>query len=219
MEKYNSEVRSQADLIFKNTFNEISTVGEDNMIDLIMRPNDSKILSDWLNEQDVKDLGDEFDAVENVKIRFEEWVTEKYQEEINEWWSEQEHYPMWNTIFEAKEDLTSDNIMADVDGLYDLGIGVIRPTIDTNACLFIAGAGYDFYTAHWIPLFIKWGWLDAERITKEAEREAETFENTNTHKPELIDWSIFTDVLVKLSRNKDKTIKRHAEGLLKALKL
>lgn len=35
----------------------------------------------------------------------------------------------------------------------------------------------------------------------------------------LVDWNSFSDTLIRLGENKDKTISRHSKGLLSALKL
>ena len=150
------EERDKASILFDRNFNNLSfelfkkAVGEGAVIDLIQNPSDEKIIEKY--KEDVKD-----DRDEKEKISDEELLNaclERYQES--------EHYPMWSTIFEAKDNFLSEKIMNDIDGLYDLGIGVIGPTDDTLACLFIAGAGYDFYNAHWIPLFKHWDWIKEE---------------------------------------------------------
>lgn len=44
-------------------------------------------------------------------------------------------------------------------------------------------------------------------------------ELTNNKPKDLTDWNKLSDVLCRLAQNKDANIKRHAQGLLKALKL
>ena len=66
------------------------------------------------------------------------------------------HYPMWGYVFLANR-FFIDSVYMNVDKLYDLGIGVIDH--ETGYYLFIAGAGYDFYEAHWIPLFKELNWI------------------------------------------------------------
>ena len=144
-------IREKAQNLFDRTFNSLNFellkagAGEDKIIEYIERP-DNRVL-----EAEVKD-----------NYIDEEWQAKSEEEKetaIDDWYLESEHYPMWNTIFEAKDNFTSEKIIEDIDGLYKLGIGVIAPTDYTLACLFIAGAGYDFYDHHWIPLFKRWGWL------------------------------------------------------------
>ena len=232
MKNYSQEVRNEAIRLFNLNFNDLSfellkkAIGEDVIIDFIVKPSEKIILEEWLADQDDEKLKDEFsqaraddkeieNAYSNNDEGFFDWLAEQYQNEIEDWWFEREHYPMWSTIFEASDKMLSDEIMKNIDKLYDLGIGILDETDYTNACLFIASAGYDFYSAHWIPLFIFLGWLNPDEIDKEKE----TFDNTETQKKELIDWNKFSDILMKLARNKNETIKRHSEGLLKALKL
>ena len=148
MKNYSQKLRGEATKKFDQSFNCLSfellkkAIGEDSIfIEYIVAPSN-------LEERAKGDLPNK-----EWKEKSEEEREEAIQEIINE------NYPMWNTVFEAKYDWISDKIMHQVDDLYDLGIGVIAPTDDTLACLFIAGAGYNFYDAHWIPLLINWGWV------------------------------------------------------------
>ena len=198
MKNYSREIQDQAHSLFDNSFNYLNfellkkAVGEDKIFDLIQRPSNEIIKKD-MNEEDFKGK-----------------TEEEKEEAIDEFYSENEHYPMWSTIFEAKDNFISEKIIEDIDGLYELGIGVIAPTDDTNACLFIAGAGYNFYDAHWIPLFLHWDWIKE----KEEKKLPKSFVSG-----ELINWNTFTEILLKLAKNRDETIKRHSNGLLKALNL
>lgn len=56
-----------------------------------------------------------------------------------------------------------------------------------------------------------------DNLPMSKEKNGDIYEEAD--KVELIDWNKFSGVLVKLSENKDKTISRHATGLLKSLKL
>lgn len=59
------------------------------------------------------------------------------------------NYPMWDTLFEWKHgsgEYANDDAQAS-------GFGVVEGFGDFNNMLFVAGAGYDFYESHWIPLF------------------------------------------------------------------
>ena len=83
----------------------------------------------------------------------------RYYNEAMDYWTEQENYPMWGTLFEAKDQFMCNWILKHIDELYDIGIGVMDGGDYFNAMLFIAGAGYSFYEAHWIPLYVdllKW---------------------------------------------------------------
>ncbi len=193
------KIQERASELFDKTFNALSfellkkALGEDSINDYIERPSNDIV------EKEAKGNFTDEDWKEMNKEQREEAMNEHLNE----------HYPMWLTIFEAKESFISEKIIEDVDKLYELGIGVIASTDFSEACLFIAGAGYDFYEAHWIPLFIHWGWIDEKEMKEKKER--------NEIKP--INWNEFGKTLERLAENRDETIKRHANGLLKALKL
>ena len=61
-----------------------------------------------------------------------------------------EHYPMWGTLF-------STNANIDVDVLWQNGLGLIDS--EWGNMIFVTGCGYDFYEAHWIPLFKQLKWI------------------------------------------------------------
>lgn len=67
------------------------------------------------------------------------------------------NYPMWGWVF-ACDSFWTDSDYMNVDKLHRLGIGVLEDA-EGNQYLFISGAGYDFYDAHWIPLFKEVGWI------------------------------------------------------------
>lgn len=74
-------------------------------------------------------------------------------------------YPMWNTIFEVSNEFMENDINNNIDEIQELGFGIIHPISDSrgellNTSLFFKGAGYDFYEAHWIPLFNLLGFFD-----------------------------------------------------------
>lgn len=101
-----------------------------------------------------------------------EWAKEKgadfYKEELNDFisiehesdfdrWRDErgnENYPMWNTCFEFREEPSEDVIQAAIDA----GFGVIEGMEDFNTTLFVAGCGYSFYGAHWIPFMLNLPW-------------------------------------------------------------
>lgn len=74
---------------------------------------------------------------------------------------EQANYPMWNTCFEFKHEPSEDILKA----AEEAGFGIIENLGDFNPILFVAGCGYSFYAAHWIPLYLALPWN-----TKEAEK-------------------------------------------------
>ena len=228
MSKYSKAVYSKANQLIDRSFNSIGlglfkkAVGEDAIDDLIQNPSEEVIFNVWLEGQDGDALYDEFaqerdddiDIEENYPLNregFENWLQEQYQNEIETFWTEKGHYPMWMTIFEAKDRWASDKIMDKVDELYELRIGVIKPTDDTLACLFIPSAGYDFFDDHWIPMLELFGWLNVEAIErKEIDKTARKRIAMSEEWLKGLKW------LHSKTTNQD--IKRHAKGLKTALK-
>jgi len=224
MNNYSRAVKDRAYTLFNQNFNSIGfelfkkAIGEGNEIDYIQSPSEDIIFNDWLDNQDEEELRNEFNQgrnddsdIENSypdsEEGFRDWLQEQYQNEIEEFWLEQEHYPMWGTIFEAKDQFLSEKIIENIDELYELGIGVIGDTDDLNACLFIAGDGYDFYDAHWIPMLEHFEWLNVSEIDQNE---------TARKKIEMTDnWLNSLEWLCNKTKNKD--IKRHAKGLQIAL--
>lgn len=65
------------------------------------------------------------------------------------------NYPMWNTLFEFKEQPSKEIVQAAINA----GFGVIEHE-DFNTMLFVSGAGYSFYSAHWIPFYLGLPWVN-----------------------------------------------------------
>ena len=73
-----------------------------------------------------------------------DWAIEDALREITD-----EQYPMWGTLFELRHaDYPND------DACREAGFVVISAFGPFNAMLGVAGCGYSFYGAHWIPLWL-----------------------------------------------------------------
>jgi len=228
MSKYSEAVYSKTNQLFDRSFNSIGlglfkkAIGEDILNELIQKPSKETILNEWVDNQDEEELRIEFHQGRNDDYHiensypdnqegFRDWLQELYQNEIDEFWSERGWYPMWNTIFEAKDRVDSEKIMDSIDELYKLRIGVVEPTDDTLACLFIPSAGYDFDDDHWIPMLKLFGWLNVEAIEKK--------EQDRTARKKIAmseEWLKGLEWLHSKTTNQD--IKRHTKGLQTALK-
>ena len=149
------------------------TLGEDCIFENITRPSQNIITEEWLDHaNDEQELVKEYEEETETKRTDDldawlEWLYEKRQDEIEEYWNESEHYPMWNTIFEARDQNLSDWIGDHIDDLYNIGIGVMTGDREglLNNMLFISGAGYSFFHEHWIPLYtglLKWVKIEQE---------------------------------------------------------
>jgi hypothetical protein len=96
---------------------------------------------------------------------FVEWLEENYNDDVREAYEEYDNnYPMWGTVFVANDNWLSDKIEKEAEKVQACGFGVINSFKNMNAALFVAGAGYDFYEAHWIPFFTEF--LDWIKVTE-----------------------------------------------------
>lgn len=99
---------------------------------------------EWLKENEAEDNEENKKAFCEEDTSFQFFLDQLYSD----------NYPMWNTCFEFKENESGDVIQAAVDS----GFGIIEGLVPFNTILFVAGCGYSFYGAHWIPLFLKLPW-------------------------------------------------------------
>jgi hypothetical protein len=93
---------------------------------------------------------------------FKEWSCEEYEDDIYDWINEQENYPMWNTCFEFRDSFY--NQEESIDKCLSVGLGVIEGLDDFNNLLFMTSAGHSFYSAYWIPLYLKLFPTEAEKF-------------------------------------------------------
>ena len=77
-------------------------------------------------------------------------------------------YPMWDTVFEANDTYLNDKLLGLVEELAEIGLYLLDGFDELNCCVFVQGGGYDFYEAHWIPMFQLLGWIP-ERLLEEQD--------------------------------------------------
>lgn len=135
----------------------------------IIKPSDNIIIEDFFDHYgDLQQFIDEFKELESVEdLTDENWQECEeflsYVENSSEYENykygdfEDSNYPMWGWVF-ACDSFWTDSDYMNVDKLHRLGFGVCED-MEGNQYLFISGAGYDFYDAHWIPLFKAIGWI------------------------------------------------------------
>lgn len=168
--------REQAEYFFNREFSQIEyskleKLNPDNPPE-VKEPSIHIIVKEWLNNgyADRDELLKEYRAEGGLKKsskidekHFFEWIGENNREFDNYRYGDfqQNHYPMWGYVWQCPDFYINSDYM-DIDKLYEIGIGVIEDD-DSDTYLFIAGAGYDFYTSHWIPLFSQLGWIEYEK--------------------------------------------------------
>lgn len=61
--------------------------------------------------------------------------------------------PSWNTMWLIKEPIMEEFILNNIKKVSDLGFTIYKSEEHDCLILGIDGGGYDFYEAHWIPLY------------------------------------------------------------------
>ena len=108
----------------------------------------------------------------NLEEEYEQYLIDEEMEDSEEmqqsfcedqvgfdsWENEQQcqNYPAWNTLFEFKYEPTEEILNA----ARSAGFGIIQGLDYFNCLLFVTGAGYSFYSHHWIPMFLELPWCD-----------------------------------------------------------
>ena len=64
-----------------------------------------------------------------------------------------DYYPMWGTVFSVRDNFLSEKIVENAQKIYEECNIWVGEQEDFGIILGINGAGYDFYEAHWEPLF------------------------------------------------------------------
>lgn len=119
---------------------------------------------DFINDNYSDELKEYFEEYteENIEDNLEDFISyEGIEDEINENFQENqsENYPMWNTIFEFRNEPSENVIQAAINA----GFGVIESNKYFNTSLFVSGYGYSFMAHHWIPFYLGLPWSDSEK--------------------------------------------------------
>lgn len=93
------------------------------------------------------------DTFENVPM----WLVngnEEFQSASLWWGNVDEMEPMWGTAFWFEGDRAfTDFVIEKCDEVCDIGFSILYEEGGLPIALGIDGAGYDFYEAHWKPLY------------------------------------------------------------------
>ena len=171
LQKLESDTRQWVD----QTFNQVSVyvlekVCDNALYEFIEPMSNEDYALEWYNSLD-EDIDMDPD-ISPDDAEFGSWLCEKYEDDIRLWIdanSYDDNYPMWNTCFEFKE--SAPDLWQEL--AVKAGFGIINPIGNDehdyfNTTLFVAGAGYSFYAAHWIPLFLSMPWNEelSQQLTK-----------------------------------------------------
>ena len=131
------------------------------------------IIQRWAGENDKQPFNEE---VVNYELKnhflefytesewdeFKDWSIEEYGSDIQDYIFEQDHYPMYNTLFEFRDSYF--NSEENIEKCMSVGLGVIEGLDSFNNILFMTSAGHSFYSAYWIPLYLKIYESDSEKF-------------------------------------------------------
>lgn len=230
--KFNfTTAREQAEYYFNREFKTISysLIEESvrNGTTEIMMPSTEIIIQEYFDSYSNKNdiLEEYYGGKRKAKKHFDSWIND---EDFIKWAEDQDwfdnykygdlsenHYPMWGWVFGCDSFYVDSDYM-NVDKLWEIGIGVLDH--EDGYFLFIAGAGYDFYEAHWIKLFKEIGWI-SEQTEEQAHREKveEEIQNLRHYLVPFSSLDIATavGVAIKVGENGEwlgKQIEEHCES-------
>ena len=152
------ELRSHASDWVSQTFNYISLdnaekVFDNQMFEYIESKRSEDTANDFLHEYGY--LNEFKDSSFKQMLLF---IDDNYEDEYLEY-IERDNYPMWNTLFEFRDE-PSEKVL---ELAKNAGFGVVRGCEYYGAMLFVHGAGYSFMGAHWIPLYLSLPWVDSKK--------------------------------------------------------
>lgn len=132
---------------YTNSHNEVVEFFQDNALEVT----DTQLEEFSKNSKNTKES---FISVwgEDLWDEFYQWCIDNRDSVIEDMISENENYPMWSTCFEFRDSYTSDE---QTDAIRSVGLGIIDGLEPFNRILFMTSAGHSFYSAYWIPLYIK----------------------------------------------------------------
>jgi hypothetical protein len=149
-----------------------------NLYEYIRKPSKETVFTEWLWEMDsnslIKDYCDDnrldFSKYEEVeqggideifinsysKIHWYTFMSvcfDTYEDDIDDFINEKENYPLWNTLFEFRQDYF--NSEEDSEKCLNVGLGLIEGLEPFNNMVFMTSGGHSFYSSYWIPLYLE----------------------------------------------------------------
>ena len=127
-----------------------------------------EIMEEWAEEIKISDVAEKIESYVSDNGTYEEsfvnafgdlwdsfidYVLDNYEDDIQEYIDEQENYPMWNTLFEFRDDYYNNEITT--EKVIQVGCGIIEGLEPFNNMVFMKSCGHSFYGAYWIPLYFE----------------------------------------------------------------
>ena len=159
----------------------VEKMADGNLYDYIVQPDFSEMVIDYLDDADeiiiIEDycksieINDYQKKIENyisykgnieesfVACIDDDWdgfllfTENEYYDDSQEFIDEQENYPMWNTLFEWRDDYHNGYDTTEI--VISKGCGVVEELDGFNNLIFMKSAGHSFYSAYWIPIYLE----------------------------------------------------------------
>ncbi len=154
-----NKLKDEVDRRVDKDFNEIR-------LDNVQKVNENYFEDIITTEPKMEDVKDFFGDSDLTNAQFEKKHDENEIEEAKDELRRGQEEIMWSTLFEAKDQFLADKIIEMSDKVInDAGFTIIDMSrsndgeYQTGVFLGVNGAGYDFYEAHWVPLYRLFGWV------------------------------------------------------------
>jgi hypothetical protein len=163
---------------------------DNQLIDYIRLLSPTEVFEDWLNDcnemekvaefysanemDGFEEFQSKYESIEDTMINsliecfgiekfeeFKDWCIDQYANDLSDYIYEQDYYPMWNTCFEFRDSFY--NQEESIEICKSVGLGVIQGLDDFNNIVFMTSAGHSFFSAYWIPLYLKLFPSEAEK--------------------------------------------------------
>lgn len=93
------------------------------------------------------------DYDEEVAVIFDDGEDKKIEVDYNDIYIEREEFPMWGWMWTFKNGSDEQWARENLNIVSECGFKIYEDEEDGTLYLGINGCGYDFYQAHWIPLY------------------------------------------------------------------
>jgi len=159
----------------------VEKMADGNLYDYIVQPDFSEMVIDYLDDADeiiiiedycksieINDYEKKIEQYISYKGNIEEsfvacidddwdgfllFTENEYNDDIQEFIDEQENYPLWNTLFEWRDEYH--NAYDTTEIVISKGCGVVEELDGFNNLIFMKSAGHSFYSSYWIPIYLE----------------------------------------------------------------
>ncbi len=154
-----NKIKEDVDKRVSHDFNELR-------LENIKKVNENYFEDIITTEPRMEDVKDFFGDSSLTNVQFEKKHDESEIDDAKSELMDQQREIMWGTLFEAKDQFLANKIIENSEEVINgAGFTIIdlsrsnEGEYQTGVFLGVNGAGYDFYEAHWVPLYRLFGWV------------------------------------------------------------